>query len=129
VRFYSTENSFRRFINKKYLINDSADQNEIINAHNQCGIDFTSRNSWFRFLQVSGPAIGFALTISSLIAGLHPSIQKTHDISIFFESIQIAMISTLIGLIIRLIALIAQRVNNKLFFRADETFWLLKKPT
>ena len=128
VRLYIySESYFKRSIEKNYSINSSINQDEIINAHNQCGIDFTKKNSWFRFLQIFGPAIGFALTISSLIAGLHPTLQTTQDISIFFESIQIAMISTFIGLIIRLISLLSQRANNKLFFRADEIFWLLIK--
>jgi hypothetical protein len=74
----------------------------------------------FRFLQVFGPAVGFILTISSLIAALHPSIQKQQDISAFFGSIQVAMVSTFIGLFIRIIGIFSQRANDKLFDRADD---------
>lgn len=121
-----SQNYFRIFIKRNYSISDSAIHESITNAHNQYGIDFSKRKSWFRFLQILGPAIGFALTISSLIAGLNPTLQQAQDISIFFESIQIAMISTFIGLIIRIIAIFSDRVNDKLFFRGDNIFLQLK---
>jgi hypothetical protein len=87
---------------------------------------YYDNDNWFRFLQIFGPAIGFALTISSLIVGLNPSIQTTQNISMFFETIQIAMVSTFLGLSIRIVALLLQKCNNKLLIQADEFFFTVK---
>ncbi len=119
--------STKRFevsIKKKY---DLSDKQSIEYAKIAYGDEYTKNERFFQFLQVFGPAIGFALTISSLIAGLHPRLQANQDITKFFETIQIAMVSTLIGLLIRIIAIFLQRQNNKLFIKADNIFFNLEE--
>jgi len=73
----------------------------------------------YKFLQILGPAMGFLLTISSLIVGLNPIIREVQNLNIFFESIQIAMVSTFIGLIIRIVSIILQKLNNSIFSKID----------
>jgi len=87
---------------------------------------YSNNERRYRFLQIFGPAIGFILTISSLIAGLHPSLQKAYDIERFFENIQIAMVSTFIGLFMRILAIFLQKFDSKLFVEADNILFKLR---
>ncbi len=105
--------------------NNFSCEKDIENARISYSEKYSLKENWFRFLQVFGPAIGFALTTSSLVVGLHPSLREAQDITKFFETIQIAMISTFIGLLIRIIAMFSQKLNNKLFIQADEYFFNL----
>lgn len=57
--------------------------------------------------KVLGPAFGFLLTVSSLAAALHPAVQGRQDAFQFVSAIQIAILSTLIGLAIRIVAQVA----------------------
>jgi hypothetical protein len=84
------------------------------------------RDIWFRFFQIFGPAFGFIFTITSLIAGLHPSAQIGRDVSQFFIAIQIAMTSTFIGLFMRIISMWLQMINNKISDRAELFFQKLE---
>ena len=86
-------------------------------------IKFQNNDTWYRFLQILGPSIGFLLTTSSLIAALHPSLHATQNVTIFFESIQVAMVSTFIGLLIRLFGLLLQRLNSKMLIRLDNELY------
>ena len=56
------------------------------------------------FWKIIGPSTGFLLTVSSLAAALHPNIQSDQGAYTFFSSVQVAIISTFIGLAIRLFA-------------------------
>jgi biopolymer transport protein ExbB/TolQ len=83
-----------------------------------------SAYSWvltqIRFLQALGPALGFILTVSSLVQALHPaSLLGSKGLDGFLSGIHVAMISTFLGLLIRIIALEAARVNDELLIRAD----------
>jgi hypothetical protein len=84
------------------------------------------KERWNRQLQLLGPAIGFILTIASLIVGLNPSLKEVQNIEIFFETIQIAMVSTFVGLGIRIIAIFSQFLNNKLFIQADNALFTIE---
>ena len=64
------------------------------------------------FAKVIGPAIGFFMTVSSLIAGLHPSAQIQMDTFIFVSSLQIALVATFMGLLVRIIAELAVRAQR-----------------
>lgn len=67
----------------------------------------------FAFARVVGPALGFMLTVSSLVAGLHPaSGQYQHETFQFVSSLQIALVATFMGLAIRIIAELALRYSN-----------------
>lgn len=57
--------------------------------------------------KVLGPAFGFLLTVSSLAAALHPAVQARQDAFQFISAIQIAVLSTLLGLAIRIVAQVA----------------------
>jgi hypothetical protein len=82
---------------------------------------YSKENAFFTFLTILGPAIGFLLTISSLIAGLHPSLFSSEDIGQFFSAIQLAMVSTFLGLFIRIEGLILIKINEKLLIIFEET--------
>ncbi len=66
------------------------------------------------FAKASGPALGFLLTVSSLSAALHPSVQSSQDTFRFVSGIQTAVIATFIGLSIRIVAHATQRSYRKL---------------
>ncbi|HEX4264580.1 MAG TPA: MotA/TolQ/ExbB proton channel family protein [Verrucomicrobiae bacterium] len=76
-------------------------------------------DSRFRFLQALGPAIGFILTVSSLVEVLHPATRSTNDLDAFLTGIHVAMISTFLGLLLRLISLEGGRANDVLLDRSD----------
>lgn len=67
----------------------------------------------FVFARVVGPAIGFLLTISSLIAGLHPMEQSAQNTFGFVSSLQIALVGTFVGLVVRVLAECAIRVHQR----------------
>jgi hypothetical protein len=71
-----------------------------------------SRN--FSFAKTMGPAFGFLLTVTSLSAALHPSVQATQDTFRFISGIQVAVIATAVGLAIRIVAHFGQRVYRDL---------------
>lgn len=64
------------------------------------------------FARATGPALGFALTVASLVAALHPAVQAEQDAFRFVSSLQIAMVATLIGLVIRIVAEFAIRLHR-----------------
>ncbi len=100
---------------------------EINNAEMAVVENYSRKESWYKFLQLSGPAIGFAITISSLIAGLHPSLQEKQNIAIFFQTIQVAMVSTLLGLLVRIMSILLQKINDKQLIQADEILFNAKE--
>jgi biopolymer transport protein ExbB/TolQ len=75
---------------------------------------FQLQNRNLAFAKTMGPALGFLLTVSSLSAALHPSVQATQDTFRFVSGIQIAVIATFVGLAIRIVAQFAQRVHRDL---------------
>lgn len=64
------------------------------------------------FARVIGPALGFMLTVSSLVAGLHPSMHSTHDTFYFISSLQIALVATFMGLAMRVLAEFSIRAHR-----------------
>lgn len=112
-----------------YLKSEFNPSNEeaVNNAVISYGENYGKRASMYRFLQLMGPAIGFTLTISSLIAGLHPSLQEVRNIKIFFETIQVAMVSTFLGLLIRIMAIVLQKIDDKLLIQVDDTLFKIKE--
>lgn len=67
----------------------------------------------FVFARVMGPAVGFLLTISSLVAGLHPMEQSAQNTFGFVSSLQIALVATFVGLVLRVVAECAIRVYRR----------------
>jgi hypothetical protein len=76
--------------------------------------EFTIINRRLTFAKAVGPAFGFLLTVSSLSAALHPSVQAAQDTFRFVSGIQIAVIATFVGLAIRIAAQVAQRSYRSL---------------
>lgn len=70
------------------------------------------------FVRTLGPAMGFLLTVSSLISGLHPSSYQTPGSFLFVTSLQLALVATFLGLLARVIAEFAIRVNQSAYERA-----------
>ena len=126
---FKNDKSFEEYVLKKSLSN--VDTCLIINhdvdkAECEIEMEYLRQDTRYRLFQVLGPAFGFLMTVSSLIAALHPSLQKSQNISIFFGAMQVAMVSTFIGLAIRIIAMLLQRINNKIFDRTDAVFTKIK---
>lgn len=76
--------------------------------------DFRIVNRRMSFARAIGPALGFSLTVSSLVAGLHPTVQETQSAYQLLSSLQIALVATLIGLMIRVLADFAIRFQRRL---------------
>jgi hypothetical protein len=88
-------------------------------------------NSRFIFLQALGPALGFILTVSSLIASLDPATFSGAgtDLDAFLNGIHVALVSTFLGLLLRILALEAARVNLLLLRRAHVILSVIKSPS
>ena len=127
-RFHiSGQNTFDRYILGGNDFENVSENEALTNIKYDFSIKYSNYASTFRLLKSLGPAIGFALTVSSLISSLNPSSLNNEDLTEFFYSIQIAMVSTFIGLIIRILAIVSQRYNSMILNRADERFSLLEK--
>jgi len=117
---------FEKLFQNMFSLPDNPQEDQLDIARFNYGEKSTKKDRYYRFSQLLGPAIGFMLTISSLIAGLHPSLRQAQDITHFFETLQVAMVSTLLGLAVRIIAVFLQKVNHEMFIRMDEAFIALK---
>ena len=120
----NSQKDLESFLNKTYSLNS---KDELNKAQILFAEQYERDDRWYKVLQIMGPAIGFALTISSLIVGLHPRLKEIQNIEIFFETIQIAMISTFIGLSVRILAIALQTSSNKIFIQADDAFFRIQE--
>jgi len=116
--FYS-DSRFERYLITSLNIKNMAEEKQRAEALDKYHADYWRLDNWFRFLQALGPALGFILTVSSLVQALHPALFKANNLDGFLNGIHVAMISTFLGLLLRIIALEAARVNDKLFIRAE----------
>lgn len=66
--------------------------------------DYVKNVRWLQFWKLVGPALGFLLTVSSLSAALHPAVRTASNAYFFIASIQLAIVSTCLGLLVRLAA-------------------------
>jgi len=83
-------------------------------AKNWCSEKWARRDAASKFLQALGPAAGFILTVSSLIYALaSPKV----DVELLISGMHIAMVSTFLGLFLRIVALEGERVSLELFSR------------
>jgi hypothetical protein len=80
--------------------------------------DYRALRRRLEFVRVLGPALGFLLTVSSLVAGIHPSVQATQDSFLFVSSLQLALVATFVGLLTRVIAEFAVRIHTSASERA-----------
>jgi hypothetical protein len=77
--------------------------------------DFLQTQRRLVFAKNIGPICGFALTVSSLIAALHPVMQIEKDSFSFLSSLQLALVATLVGLGMRLLAEFAIRFHRQAY--------------
>ncbi|MHC1622990.1 MAG: MotA/TolQ/ExbB proton channel family protein [Candidatus Methanospirareceae archaeon] len=117
-----TDKRFLKYISQGFDLAETCTKKDAARAAGKYANYYVRQDSWFHFTQIMGPAVGFTLTVASLIAALHPITENTNDISGFMAGMHIAMISTLLGLIVRIIGTVSQRVNDKLLSRADDAF-------
>lgn len=117
-------NNFNFYVKWKYKIKSKEMLNNSLIAF---GEKHGKDNESFKFYQIVGPAIGFVLTISSLIAGLHPLVKEAQNLIMFLDAIQVALVSTFLGLLIRIVAISLQRIDNKLFIQTDEIFFKIEE--
>lgn len=73
----------------------------------------------FQFAQAVGPALGFLLTVSGLIQAIYPGLGDTRDMDIFLKGLNVALVSTFLGLFLRILALEASRIHYKSLERAE----------
>jgi hypothetical protein len=112
------DKAFDNYLSRSWRIRDLTDEAQRPNNENRCDAQWYSLHRSFHFLQALGPAIGFILTVSSLVAALHQASLSSNDLDGFLKGIHVAMISTFVGLLLRIIALWGERFNNDLYDRA-----------
>lgn len=122
---FGPKNKFEKYVFRNCNLISPTDVDQLQGAKISFAQIHSKRDMWYRFFQIFGPAFGFLFTITSLIAGLHPSAQIGRDVSQFFVAIQVAMTSTFIGLFMRIISMWLQILNNKIFDRAELVFQCL----
>lgn len=116
--FYS-DPRFDEYLAKTFDVDNLAKKGTSEDAFDLYAAYWASLDKRFQFLQALGPAVGFILTVSSLVQALNPALRATNDIDSFLKGIHVAMIATFLGLLTRLVALEAARINDKLLSRAD----------
>jgi hypothetical protein len=108
---------------KKHLVSVARVENFDTKAARRDGLDkYTAEWSYwdtgFRYVQALGPALGFVLTVGSLVQALHAS-SASADLEGFLAGIHVAMTSTFLGLVLRIVALEGARVNDVLLGKAE----------
>jgi hypothetical protein len=117
ARLYHNK-AFDKYLAKSWGIGDVNDRKHYEDNQSRCDAGWDSLHRWFHFLQALGPAVGFILTVSSLIAALHPTSRSSNNLDAFLVGIHVAMISTFLGLLLRIIALWGERFSNEVYERA-----------
>jgi hypothetical protein len=79
-----------------------------------CKNVWSQRDAMYRYLQALGPAAGFLMTVTSLIYSLSSS---KVDVQLLIGGMHIAMVSTFLGLTLRIIALEGERASVSLLAR------------
>lgn len=85
---------------------------------------YTKGERQLALARVVGPTLGFILTVASLIAGLHPAVSSERDPYELISALQIALVATLLGLLIRLAAEYSIAASREL---AEKKLLLIKK--
>jgi hypothetical protein len=88
-------------------------------------IDFYARTiANQRFWRALGPALGFLFTVTSLVAGIRPipGGAATAQMGTLFSSLQLALISTVAGLVMRIAAMARLRLEHALMEDAQAFF-------
>jgi len=116
--FFSRENLENSLV-KSLQIKNSNDAGACREAFARYAAHWYVSHGWFGFFQTLGPAMGFLLTVSSLIAALNPSVHASNDLNGFMTGIHVAMVSTFVGLLLRLLAIEASRVNDVLLSKVE----------
>ncbi len=83
-------------------------------ASDRCADLWSRRDTRYKYQQALGPAAGFIMTVASLIYSLSSS---KVDVQLLIGGMHIAMVSTFLGLFLRIAALEGERVSFRLFER------------
>lgn len=83
-------------------------------ASDRCAELWSRRDTRYKYQQALGPAAGFIMTVASLIYSLSSS---KVDVQLLIGGMHIAMVSTFLGLFLRIVALEGERVNFQLLAR------------
>jgi hypothetical protein len=116
---YCPDETFKAYLKIFLKIENAAGKKQYAEAYDKYIDHWAMWDTRFQFYQALGPALGFILTVSSLIAALDSAKLEANDFAGFMAGISVAMISTFLGLLLRLVALESARVNNKLLRRAE----------
>ena len=114
-----SEERFKRYICSFLGVDDIRDTKHYRGLLDKYIAQWHTTDSRLKFMQALGPAVGFIFTVTSLIEALHPATRSADNLDSFLTGIHVAMISTFLGLLLRLVALEAARVNDLLLDRAD----------
>lgn len=104
---------------------DSATAAKSVDAARRHYFDFYSSTiANQRFWRALGPALGFLFTVTSLVAGIRPipGGAATAQMGTLFSSLQLALISTVAGLVMRLAAMARLRLEQALMEDAQAFF-------
>lgn len=115
--YLRSDQSFRGYLDKKFGVGKVGFQDK--EAYDKYVNHWAEWDTWYRFFQALGPALGFILTVSSLIQALNPVVLGANNLDAFLRGIHVAMVATFIGLLLRIVALESARVNDALLARAD----------
>lgn len=83
-------------------------------ASDRCKELWSRRDARYKYQQALGPAAGFIMTVASLIYSLSSS---KVDVQLLIGGMHIAMVSTFLGLFLRIVALEGERVSFQLLAR------------
>jgi hypothetical protein len=129
IRHYGyTDQRMNKFLSNLLKLELPASRNVHENAYDKYAAYWDRWDRQFRFFQAIGPAIGFILTVSSLIAALYSPGGAANDLADFLNAIHVAMISTFLGLGLRIVAVEGSRINDELFIRVELLLSHNKKP-
>ncbi len=118
-RLYCPPARFEKHLVQRLDIKDMGNRKARMTALDKYRCEWWELANRMRFLQALGPALGFIMTVSSLVQALHPTNLTSRNLDGFLSGIHVAMIATFLGLLLRLIALEAARANDQLLKRAE----------
>jgi hypothetical protein len=80
----------------------------------------TSIRRMFEWLEVTGPALGFLLTVGALLLAFEPTVFTERDTGRFTQAISLAMTATFAGLLMRILAFSADRIFERILQRGAD---------
>ena len=125
--FFLSKTAYVKVLNELIAAEANADQpkSQQADAARRRYIDYYHRTTGNqRVWRVLGPALGFLFTVTSLVAGIRPipGTVATTEMGALFSSLQLALISTVVGLAMRIGAMLRLRIEQILMGDAEQFF-------